>query len=126
MFKKSLSKCWYLFQLNFVIIFKWLDIINNESNFNQCLIENRQFKMILKLLLICLINYGHGANILGIYFHAGKSHHILGEMLLKELATRGHNVTMASPFPLNEPFPNYTDIHLTGILEDQIGKEYFF
>jgi glucuronosyltransferase len=82
--------------------------------------------MVLKLILLFLFSFncGQGANILGLYFHAGKSHHILGEMLLKELARRGHNVTMASPFPLAQPFPNYTDIHLTGIVEDQLGKIY--
>ncbi|EFA11928.2 UDP-glucuronosyltransferase 2C1-like Protein [Tribolium castaneum] len=78
------------------------------------------------ILFVFFVNYGNSANILGLYFHAGKSHHILGEMLLKELARRGHNVTMASPFPLKEPFPNYTDIHLTGILEDQIARESMF
>ncbi|RZC14241.1 UDP-glucuronosyltransferase 2C1-like, partial [Asbolus verrucosus] len=77
-------------------------------------------------LVLYLLNYTYAANILGIYFHAGKSHHILGENLLKELARRGHNVTMASPFPLSEPFPNYTDIHLKGILEDQLARESMF
>ncbi|KAJ3667212.1 hypothetical protein Zmor_002612 [Zophobas morio] len=78
------------------------------------------------VLLTCLLQCISGANILGLYFHAGKSHHILGETLLKELARRGHNVTMASPFPLDEPFPNYTDIHLTGILDDQLARESMF
>jgi glycosyltransferase involved in cell wall biosynthesis len=84
--------------------------------------------MVLKLILLFLFSFNcvQGANILGLYFHAGKSHHILGEMLLKELARRGHNVTMASPFPLAQPFPNYTDIHLTGILEDQLARESMF
>lgn len=72
-------------------------------------------------VVLTLLEVGLGANILGIWYHAGKSHHILGEVLFKELARKGHNVTMASPFPLSEPFPNYTDIHLDGIVEDQIG-----
>ncbi|KAK9891159.1 hypothetical protein WA026_013476 [Henosepilachna vigintioctopunctata] len=67
-----------------------------------------------------------GANILGIWFHGGRSHHILGEILFKELARRGHNVTMASPFPLKEAFPNYTDIYLSGILEDQESRSKIF
>ncbi|XP_044745298.1 uncharacterized protein LOC123307146 [Coccinella septempunctata] len=85
-------------------------------------------QVVIKLLIFGILALGlaSGANILGIWFHAGKSHHILGEVLLKELARRGHNVTMASPFPLKEKFPNYTDIHLTGIQEDQDAREAIF
>lgn len=82
--------------------------------------------MLVIIVAVLLVRCATAANILGIYFHAGKSHHILGETLFKELARRGHNVTMASPFPLKEPFPNYTDIHLTGIQEDQDARTSMF
>lgn len=77
--------------------------------------------MIKLIFGLAVLSIASCANILGIWFHAGRSHHILGEMLLKELATRGHNVTMASAFPLKEKFPNYTDIYLSGLQEDQNG-----
>ncbi|KAK9891158.1 hypothetical protein WA026_013475 [Henosepilachna vigintioctopunctata] len=78
----------------------------------------------MKILLVVIVYLGvsKAANILGIWFYSGKSHHILGEVLLKELARRGHNVTMVSTFPLKEPFPNYTDVYLTGMKEDHDEK----
>lgn len=61
-------------------------------------------------------------NILGIFHFPSQSHHILGSTLLKELARRGHNVTMISPFPFDEKIPNYTDVKLEGLLEFKEGK----
>ncbi|XP_015121995.1 UDP-glucuronosyltransferase [Diachasma alloeum] len=52
--------------------------------------------------------------ILGVFPLPGKSHFILGENLLKELARRGHSVDMVSHFPANKPIPNYRDISLKG------------
>ncbi|XP_018573405.1 UDP-glucuronosyltransferase 2B15-like [Anoplophora glabripennis] len=56
--------------------------------------------------------------VLGIYSHPGKSHQIMGEVILKKLAERGHEVTMVSAYPLKNPIPNYKDIVLDGFLED--------
>lgn len=57
------------------------------------------------------------ANILAILPHVGKSHFLVFEPLMKELATRGHQVTVASFFPQVEPLRNYTDISLQEIAE---------
>ncbi|KAJ8924523.1 hypothetical protein NQ315_007321 [Exocentrus adspersus] len=56
--------------------------------------------------------------ILGIYSHPGKSHQVLGEVILKKLAERGHNITMVSAYPLKTPVENYKDVFLDGFLED--------
>lgn len=66
------------------------------------------------LCLIVLLYFGtvHSANILGVFYFPSPSHHMLGSRLLKELAKKGHNVTMLSPFPLKNSIPNYTDISI--------------
>ncbi|XP_072765192.1 UDP-glycosyltransferase UGT5 [Anoplolepis gracilipes] len=57
--------------------------------------------------------------ILGVFGHLGKSHFDVFEPLLKELARRGHEITVISYFPrtdnakAKEPLPNYKDINLT-------------
>lgn len=68
-------------------------------------------------LVIILVCDGNCANILGIFPIASPSHRILGDALLKELARRGHNVTMLSPYPSKTPVENYTDIYLDGMIE---------
>lgn len=73
------------------------------------------------LLLLFLQNV-NSANILGAFYFPSQSHHILGSTLLKELARRGHNVTMISPFPFKEKIANYTDIELKGLLEYKDSK----
>jgi hypothetical protein len=45
----------------------------------------------------------NGAKILGIFPLPGRSHYILGSSLLRELAERGHDVTMISCFSEKEP-----------------------
>ncbi|GJQ84146.1 putative PPIases [Trypoxylus dichotomus] len=54
----------------------------------------------------------HAARILGIFHMPSYSHFVLGETLLKELARRGHEITVISSFPQKEPVGNYTDIPL--------------
>ncbi|XP_063972367.1 UDP-glucosyltransferase 2-like [Diachasmimorpha longicaudata] len=54
--------------------------------------------------------------ILGVFPLPGKSHFILGENLMKELARRGHSVDMVSHFPTKKPISNYRDISLLGSL----------
>jgi glucuronosyltransferase len=70
------------------------------------------------LLLSIFVAHGaHGAKILGIFPLPGKSHFIVSSALLKELANRGHQVTVYSPFPEKSPIPNYTNID-TGLSRD--------
>ncbi|XP_050347057.1 UDP-glycosyltransferase UGT5-like [Nymphalis io] len=63
------------------------------------------------------------ANILGLFTHTGKSHHMVFEPLLLKLAERGHNLTVASFFPASNPPPNYNEISFQGLHE--LGLESF-
>lgn len=66
------------------------------------------FIFIYKLLTI--INHTSCSNILVFAPMPFKSHFSGFQPLFKELAIRGHNVTVLSSFPLKKPLTNYTDI----------------
>jgi hypothetical protein len=51
-----------------------------------------------------------GANILGIFPMPAKSHMKIHSALMKELALRGHQVTVFSPFPEKYQIENFTDV----------------
>lgn len=55
-----------------------------------------------------------GYKILGIFPHTGKSHFDVFEPLMKALAAKGHEVTVISHFPQQEPLRNYRDVSLKG------------
>lgn len=74
-------------------------------------------KIAITLLVIFLGEHCNGAKILGVFPYPSKSHHILGKTLLKELANRGHEVTMISAFPLKDPPKNYKDVTLHRVME---------
>ncbi|CAH2108577.1 unnamed protein product [Euphydryas editha] len=74
-------------------------------------------------VFFALSNYVHGARILGLFPHTGRSHHMVFEPLLQKLAERGHHVTVASFFPLKNPPANYTDVSFEGIAK--VGVETF-
>lgn len=76
------------------------------------------------------ISEGNSLNILGLFPYQGKSHFFVFESYLKELAKRGHNVTVVSYFPQTETLENYHDISLadkSNIFEDvfPIEKSYW-
>ncbi|XP_047530274.1 UDP-glycosyltransferase UGT5-like [Vanessa atalanta] len=72
--------------------------------------------LIYYVVFFTLSSYAvHGARILGLFPHTGKSHQMVFEPLLRKLAERGHHVTVASFFPLKNPPANYTDISFEGI-----------
>lgn len=52
---------------------------------------------VLTTILIICVNFAVGANILSIFPFALKSHIKLGEVILKELASRGHTVCNCNP-----------------------------
>lgn len=73
-----------------------------------------------KLIFLFFVFWGNvagAAKILAIFHFPCKSHHILGSALLKALAKRNHEITMVSPFPLEEGVRNYEDIEITGVLD---------
>lgn len=75
-------------------------------------------------LFVTLFNCGvNGANILGVFFYPSPSHHMLGSTLMIELARKGHNVTMLSPFALKENVDNYTHVSTEELLRKGEGNK---
>jgi glucuronosyltransferase len=68
------------------------------------------------LAILACDQIANGYRILGVFPLHGKSHWIMQEALMKNLAKRGHQVDVVTHFPLEEPIPNYTDISLKGSL----------
>lgn len=66
--------------------------------------------MLLFVLFLKLLSLNDGYRILAIFPFHGKSHMGVLEQTAKALAKQGHQVDVISHFPLQEPFPNYTDI----------------
>ncbi len=50
------------------------------------------------------------ANILGLFPLKFKSHYIVFDAVMTELAKRGHNLTVVNPFPKKPPLPNFRDV----------------
>lgn len=57
-----------------------------------------------------IIGMCQSANILGVFTFPGKSHSIMSEIVMTELARRGHNVTVITNFRLNEKLANYSEV----------------
>ncbi|KAF5270901.1 hypothetical protein FQR65_LT17759 [Abscondita terminalis] len=74
------------------------------------------------VLIFIVITKNDCANILGIFLMPSKSHHILGETLLKALAMKGHNITMLSPFTVSNFSQNYNEILIPEVIK--IRDEY--
>lgn len=80
----------------------------------------------LKLFLFSAISLStyqqvFGYRILGIFPHVGKSHSYTIEPVMRGLAEKGHEVTMISHFPLENPPKTYKDISLKGSLDIWLG-----
>lgn len=74
--------------------------------------------MVLLLFLCCfLFQYGESANILGVILHTSYSHQVPFRPLWRELATRGHNVTVLTTDPANENLNNLKEIDLSPAYE---------
>ncbi|KAF5289137.1 hypothetical protein FQR65_LT02027 [Abscondita terminalis] len=58
-----------------------------------------------------------GARILGVYPFPAYSHYQLGDVIFKELAKKGHQVTVISPFKEKNPPDNFSQILVDGLLE---------
>ncbi|KAF2905636.1 hypothetical protein ILUMI_00538 [Ignelater luminosus] len=64
--------------------------------------------------ILCSVN---SAKILGVFHMPAYSHYQLGDRLLKELAARGHEVTVITPYAEKNPVKNFKQIVLTGAIE---------
>ncbi|CAK1543148.1 unnamed protein product [Leptosia nina] len=67
----------------------------------------------LSAILLNFTSSIQGYNILAVLPYPGRSHHVAFEPLLKELARRGHNVTLISYYPQEKPVKNFHDISLS-------------
>ncbi|KAF2890130.1 hypothetical protein ILUMI_16043, partial [Ignelater luminosus] len=56
--------------------------------------------------------------ILGVFHMAAHSHHRLSDTILKELAARGYEVTVITPYTEKKPVKNFKQVILTGALEE--------
>lgn len=63
--------------------------------------------------ILTTVTVVRSANILVFAPMPFKSHFRGFQPLLKELASRGHNLTVVSTFPLTKSLANYTDIPIT-------------
>lgn len=68
--------------------------------------------ILLVLTSTLLFDQCFSSNILVLLPSPSRSHLITAQALTKELALRGHEVTVVSPFPLENPPKNYHDIVL--------------
>ena len=68
------------------------------------------------VVLICFSSSSESLKILGIFPLNAKSHFVMFERLMKNLAEKGHEVDVYSHYPLNKPVPNYKDFSLAGSL----------
>ncbi|CAH1160295.1 unnamed protein product [Phaedon cochleariae] len=78
-------------------------------------------KMIPLLILLIISTCSHGLNILVILPHVGKSHQLVFEPLLKQLALREHNLTVITRFPQTKITPNWRDINIG---DDEVATEF--
>lgn len=75
----------------------------------------------MALLLVAVVNVSESAKILGLFPFPSKSHMAVNVAIVKELAQRGHEVTVVSPFPEKSEIPNYKNI----VLDENIIEKYF-
>jgi glucuronosyltransferase len=67
---------------------------------------------IIMALCVALSSTVHSAKFLGIFPVPVRSHNTVLTALTRELARRGHHVTVISSFPEQPPVPNITDIEI--------------
>lgn len=78
-------------------------------------------KFILIFINLILFTSIESARILLVHPSPSKSHLIVSKALMKELASRGHDVTVISSFPLEKPMKNYRDIYVP--LQESIDRK---
>lgn len=64
------------------------------------------------IVILILVNCCLSSKILAFLPTKARSHYGAFEPLLKELAIRGHNVTVLSPFSMKNPPPSYHHIQV--------------
>lgn len=76
------------------------------------------------LVFLVAISATESAKILGVFPMSVHSHYTVGFTLLKELADRGHEVTMINTFPQKSPIKNFRDVDISSVIEPFVKSEY--
>ncbi|KAJ8731007.1 hypothetical protein PYW08_002420 [Mythimna loreyi] len=71
--------------------------------------------MLLPIVFMMFTSVCQGYKVLALLPYPGKSHHMVFEPVLDELARRGHHVTVVSFFPSTNPHANRRDVSLVGL-----------
>jgi len=105
--------CMYTGMYGYVGCTMWLQISDGIWCFKwSCVLPLFQMKVFaVTLLCIQLVTC---SKILALFPYVGKSHHDVYAPYLKKLAARGHDVTVVSHFPQEQPVSNITDISIKG------------
>jgi hypothetical protein len=74
-------------------------------------------------LLLQILQLSIGAKVLGIFPFQAKSHFIVASALLRELANRGHDVTVITHHPQAEKIANYTDVYVKTTMMDVMNSQ---
>lgn len=74
------------------------------------------------LCLWALPQQSDAYKVLGVFPTMSKSHYILGSKIMKELADKGHEVTVLTPFPMHKGVGNLTEVLVDGIIEKTACK----
>lgn len=74
-----------------------------------------QYTLTIATFLLLVSHASYAFNILGIFIHPGKSHFDMFHSMILGLAEKGHNVTVISMFPEDNPPPTYRDVTLNEI-----------
>lgn len=77
-------------------------------------------------LLLCIVSGISGYKILGIFPLHIRSHHMMFEQLMKNLARNGHEVHVISPYPVRNPPANYTNLFEFSIDVVQIANNFTY
>ncbi|XP_052742279.1 uncharacterized protein LOC112052352 [Bicyclus anynana] len=91
-----------------------VELVSRPENTNKMTVF---FDHAARTILSSCVNV-NSLNILGIFPSAVKTHFFVFAPYLKELADRGHNVTVISYYPRTDDVPNYHDIALSKALGD--------
>lgn len=76
------------------------------------------------IIIVLFSKNAESANILAVFPTQMKSHFIVGQQLLKELALAGHDVTVICPFKIKNPPKSYHEITTTIPNESYEGQIY--
>ena len=115
----SLSRINNHFNVSKILFSAWLLI---KTEVDKKIVNSTMFsiKLFSFSLFFIISNFktSNSYKILGVFPFNGKSHSMMFEPVMKELAKRGHQVDVVSHFPLKEPLKYYNDISLKGTSPD--------